>query len=191
MKPSPMMQLKRLWLLSLLFLILMPYKSFAAGFDFYFGGFSISATTASGSSSKSGLGAYKLSYQVPVLENLEFGLGYTLILSNTISGDAVFGIDLEFQYYPLTSADPLRMSTENVKVVNDPIWKPFVMMGYHQRQIQSVQTQYNGFGLGVGAERALDAQFNLKGLIRYLSLNGAREATATEIDFLLGLTFAF
>ena len=163
----------------------------AAKFDFYAGAFDFSAETNSDEGSVSGLGAYKLSYYLPLFENFEAGLGYTLILSDTVSGDAAFGLDIEAAYYPFTSSSPLTFQTDKVYAKYESLWKPFVLLGYHARQFQSVSTQYTGFGLGVGVERALKHKFNLKSLVRYASLVGASDGEATELVILVGLTFNF
>lgn len=159
--------------------------------DFIAGGFSLTAETSSGSGSKSGLGAYKFTYSIPVTSNLEFGLGYTLIFSDTFTGDASFGLDIETSYFPFSSGAAVDLSTTNTSVRMTEIWSPFIGAGYHQRQFQSVQTQYNGFSVAFGLERALTENVRIKGMCRYLFMNGANEATATIMDVMAGASFQF
>lgn len=159
--------------------------------DFMVGGFSLSAETSNGSGSKSNLGAYKFTYAIPVTGNLDFGLGYTLIFSDIFTGDASFGLDLEATYFPFSPSAPVDLSTKNTSVRLTEIWSPFVAGGYHQRQFQSVQTQYNGFSGAVGIERTLSESVRVKGMCRYLFMNGANEATATILDVLVGASFQF
>src|SRR5690606_9369141 len=102
---------------------------------------------------------------------------------------AAFGFDIEGAYYPFTSSGASEIRTDRVSAVYNPIWKPFVMIGYHARQFQSVSTQYNGFGIGLGFERVLTARYNLKGLLRYATLAGANDGKGTEMVMLIGLTF--
>ena len=61
----------------------------------------------------------------------------------------------------------------------------------HQRQFQSVNSNYAGFGLNLGFERSMDRIFDLKGLVRYSVLGGPGSANATEILILGGITFPF
>lgn len=159
--------------------------------DFMAGGFSLTAETSGGSGSKSGLGAYKFTYAIPVTGDLDFGLGYTLIFSDIFTGDASFGLDFEVSYFPMSPSAPIGISTANTSVRMTEVWSPFVGVGYHQRQFQSVQTQYNGFSAAVGVERALTENARIKGMCRYLFMNGANEATATILDVLAGVSFQF
>jgi hypothetical protein len=175
----------------LLLTIFLAVESHAAKFDFYFGAFDFSAKTDSNEGSASGLGLYKINYSLPILNNLEAGLGYTVILSNTVSGDALFGFDIEVSYFPLTAAGPLKIQTENTQAIAEALWRPFVMLGYAARQIQSVSTQYNGVSLGAGVERALDKKFNFKGLVRYSTMAGPNEGEATELGMMGGISFNF
>jgi hypothetical protein len=166
-------------------------KAIAAKVDLYFGAFDFSAETAATSGSASGAGAYKISYYLPIFDQVEVGLGYTLILADTFSGDSAFGLDVEMAYFPFTPAQDLKIQAEKTTATISHNWKPFVLGGYNARQFQSVSTQYNGFSAGFGFERKLEARYNFKGLFRYASLAGANEGTASEITILGGLTFNF
>jgi len=188
MIPMPRSLTKPVLGLSLIFFLAMPAHS--AGVDVYAGFFDFSAKTESLSGAKSGLGAYKLSFLFPIGDRFEIGIGYSLLLADTFSGDAAFGIDAEAYWFPLTSSGAVSLSTENTQVMSSEIWRPFLGLSYNVRQFQSVETQYNGFGLGVGVERALRGGYDLKTFLRYVDLQGPNSATATEIIFLVGLSFA-
>lgn len=166
-------------------------SAFAYKIDFLAGGFSLSAKTATGSGSVSGPGAYKFTYSVPVTSRFEFGIGYTLLMSEIVSGDASFGLDLEGSYFFLAPNVDLNIRTDSTSMSVSELWAPFVNAGFHQRQFQSVQTQYNGFSVGMGIERHLMKDFRLKALARYMSMNGANNATASIIDVLTGVSFQF
>lgn len=163
----------------------------AAKVDLFIGGFDFSAETSQGQGAASGFGLYKINYCLPVLTNVEVALGYTIILADTVGGDALFGFDIEMFYFPVTAAAPVRIRTESTFLSHESVWKPFVMVGYGARQIQSVSTQYNGISLGGGVERALNSKFNFKGLIRYLTMAGPNEGQATELGFMGGVSFSF
>jgi hypothetical protein len=188
-----MMQLKnRIQLVLLLSAIyLVPSMASAAKFDFYFGAFDLSAETNENDGNVSGLGSYKMGYYLPALINFEFGIGYSLILSNTFGGDAAFGFEAEAAWFPFTQTTPIKVQSDKSFIRISPLWRPFVYAGYIVRQFQSVETQYNGFSLGLGAERALTYDFDAKFLVRYITLAGPNESEATEIDVLAGITFDF
>jgi hypothetical protein len=163
----------------------------AAKLDLFFGGFSFSAETDSASGSASGVGAYLINYSLPIFDNLDVGLGYSLILADTFGGDSVFGLDVQAAYYPLTPGSEIKIVSGNTKATVGHIWKPYLSMNYSARQFQSVVTQYNGFGVGVGVERKLEAKYTLKCHLRYSAMAGPDSSTATEITFVSGLSFSF
>ena len=163
----------------------------AAKLDLYFGAFDFSAKTASASGSKCGDGAYKISYFLPILEQLEVGIGYTVILSEVVGGDSSFGLDLEAAYFPLTSASSIKSQNESTVVLIESVWSPFVLLGYSARQFQSVSTQYNGFTAGIGVERKWNSKMNLKGLVRFASFAGPNDSSADELVILGGVSFPF
>lgn len=165
--------------------------SSAAKLDLYFGAFDFSAETTSTSGSKSGAGAYKISYFLPILEQLEVGIGYTVILSEIVSGDSSFGLDLEAAYFPLTSASSIKSQNESTVVIIDSAWSPFILLGYSARQFQSVSTQYNGFTAGIGTERRWNNKMSLKGLVRFASFAGPNDSSADELVILGGVSFPF
>lgn len=162
-----------------------------AKLDIYVGAFQFEASTSSDSGSVSNLGFYKLGYYLPLLEKFELGLGYTVIMSDIISGDSAFGFEVEAFYFPLTATTASRLGTDSIAVKINPLWRPFVMGGFHARQFQSVSTQYTGFGLGGGFERALNEEFDLKVLFRYIGFVGPSSGEATEISLSGGVTFSF
>lgn len=183
------MPLKNLALI-ILFALAAPLAH-AGKVDVYFGGFDFSAKTSLAEGSKSGFGAYKISYLMPITNNVEIGIGYSLIFSNVIGGDSVYGFDIEAAYFPLTPSTRVKTHTERAIVGQDFTWRPFVLGSFNARQFQSIATQYNGFGGGLGVERAYDARFTFKGLIRYLTLSGPSDSSAKELTAIGGVSFGF
>lgn len=163
----------------------------AGKFDAYFGGYNFSAKTNTQTGSKSGVGAYKVSYVIPLLKNLEAGIGFSVLFSNVITGDAAYGLDLELYYYPLTMSRRVDLSTEFATIGIESVWRPFVLGGYSARQFQSTSTQYFGLTAGAGTEYAWTSAYSLKGMIRYNMLTGPNEATASEMTVLGGVSFSF
>lgn len=163
----------------------------AGKLDAYFGAYSFSATTSRSSGSKSGAGAYKVSFMLPISDHFEGGIGYSLLYSDIFGGDSVYGFDVELAYYPFTPAGRVKIATENTQITTETLWRPFAMVGFNPRQFQSISTQYNGYSLALGTERTYSGQFNLKGMFRYATLTGPAGSTATELTILGGISFNF
>ena len=186
------MRLDRALALSLAFSLSLAAAPASAGkVDAYVGAFDFAAKTSLASGSKSGLGAYKISYLMPVADQVEIGIGYSLIFSDVIGGDSVYGFDIEAAYYPFTPAGSVRTKAGDAIVQQDFMWRPFVLLGFNARQFQSIATQYNGFSGGVGVERTYDQRVSFKGLLRYVNLQGPSKANAREISILGGMSFGF
>lgn len=158
--------------------------------EFSAGGYSLTAQTAKRSGSLTSLGVYRIGYSYGFGNQFEFQLGYTLFMSDIITGDLGFGPDLGVLYYPVTDTGIRKVVTENVQLSVEDVVRPFVSLGFHQRQFQSVDSSYAGFSVGAGAEYGWSQDFSLKGQARYLILNGPSSATANQLDLLFGISFS-
>jgi hypothetical protein len=159
--------------------------------DLMAGYFSLQAKTAQKSGSISTLGAYQINYRYGLTNRLECAVGYSLILSETISGDMGFGPDIGLVYFPFNSAPPNEASTDNVNFRSFELYKPYVAMTFHQRQYQSVQSSYAGFGFGGGIEVYWKNNVSVNTRVRYISAGGPDSASSTELDLMSGLTYAY
>lgn len=166
-------------------------NTYARKFQFSFGGYSVSAKTSAQDGSLSGLGFYRLAYYQQVLPQVYFNLGYSLIMSQTLSGDMSFGLDVGAIYFPLSQGGVVQGSTSNTTLSITELWRPYIGLGFVERRFESVSSNYAGFNAVLGVERELDAPVNLSGEIRYSSLYGASQATATEMAFVLGMNIPF
>jgi hypothetical protein len=175
---------------ALLLLAIFQEKSRAAKLDLFAGAYQLVAETDTDSEDISNLGAYLVSYQFPLQQQLELGLGYTLIMSDTIGGDLAFGFDLGLHYYPFTRVSDLEWSKDGDLMKIEEIWRPFATLSFHQRQFQSVSASYAGFSLGGGVERSMESlPFNLKAAFRLLFLNGPGSSTGEENILVLGISY--
>ncbi len=168
-------------------------KAQAAKFVVSGGAFSFSAVNASNrvSATISGLGSYQLAYRHVVDQTFELDLGYSMLATNTISGDLSFGFDLGANYYFLTGAAGILVENDAAVVVLNDRWRPFVGVSFNQRSFQSTASQYSGFGLKGGTEYQFDERFAIHGTIRYLMLGGPSQSSATQIDILSGIVVQF
>ncbi|MCB0363488.1 MAG: hypothetical protein KDD35_12235 [Bdellovibrionales bacterium] len=174
-----------------MWLVLCAQGALATKIDVMPGWFSISAKTATASNEISNFGIYRINYMISLMPKLDLAVGYSLIMSNTVGGDLGFGLDGALLYYPISTSGRIIASSENAKISIDGIWRPYVGVGFGQRQFQSVQSSYAGFSANLGIERSMARDFDLKGEIRVLFLQGARESTATEISAVSGFIFFF
>jgi len=108
-----------------------------------------------------------------------------------ISGDAAYGLDVGVTYFPLTASGLQSFEANGQRIQLAADFRPFLSFAFNQRNIQSVQTGYAGFSLGIGAEKTMNSSASLSGMVRYTSLSGSRSATATIIDMLVGIVWGF
>lgn len=155
--------------------------------DFMLGGFQINASTDTGSGTMTG-GSYLLAYRYPVSTSLELGLGYSLNASDMIGGDLGYGPDLGISYFPMTATQTIEFRNADTSIRISDLWRPYLSVSFHQRQFQSSQSSYGGFGGAVGTEYQIRSDFSLKGEIRILNLSGPNNNTATEINGLIGVS---
>ncbi len=160
-------------------------------FDIGFGYYQVTAKTNTGSGSTSGPGLYQLNFRRALTPRLELAIGYTIYFSSLVSGDSGSGLDLGGNYYPFSSAGPIESSDPGAKMEFEELWRPYVGATFNQRNFQSVQTTYTGFGLIVGVERVLNAKMNLNTDARYIKLNGPKGSNGTELDLAVGVGFKF
>jgi|GEM_PF-1492939 len=151
---------------------------------------STSSTTVTGARkvSLTRLGSYQLGAQFAVSDPFELGVGYSVFYSQTLGGDMGFGPDISLFYFPLNRGAPsINQAFEGTRISYYETLRPFAAFSFHQRQFQSVQTSYSGYGLSVGSEinwvkgRSLVMQFN------YQNLMGPNSYTFQFTDFRLGI----
>lgn len=183
-----MVQLKKLVLISLLFL---NHSVFAAGkFDIMGGFYSLKAQANNKSGSLTGPGSYMATYSYHFISHLDFTVSYSLFFSGVVTGDMGFGPDLGFTYFPFSSSAPINFKGEFESVNYRDSLRPFVNVSFNQRQFQSVDSAYAGFSGSIGTEYYWNSLFDLKGLFRYQMLNGPEKSTGSYFDFLLGVTLS-
>lgn len=164
--------------------------TYANSFDLLAGYYDVRAKTNSSSGNSSNLGVYKLSYAYSLSPQVVLSAGYTLMMSNTLGGDLSFGFDLGSDYFFLTSSSKSISESENSSLEISPLWRPFAGLSFHQRQFQSVKSNYAGFGFNFGIEKDIHRDYDIKALLRYVNLAGPQNSTATEVVLLLGITYS-
>ena len=137
-------------------------------------------------------GTYRLAALFSVLPNLEAGVGYTVIMSKGIGGDLAYGFDFALNYFPFTAASPARWASDGKTMEVVELWRPYVGMGFSQRQFQSVFSAYAGFNACAGVERSLEwNRMSLKAEGRLSVLGGPAGAAALEGTLTGGISISF
>lgn len=163
-------------------------SAWASKFDAMLGMFAINAKANNETASVSGLGSYKLQFNKSVLDQFDMFIGYTVNMANTIGGDLGYGLDIGANYFPFSFTEPSEYDRGSWSARRDELWRPYVGMSFNQRNFQSVRNGYAGFGFNAGTEYAISKQYSLKGELRYISLAGSNDSTATETNILVGIS---
>lgn len=153
--------------------------------------FSAQSQASRASAAISGLGSYQLAYRQVMGPRVELDLGFSLIATETFGGDLAFGLDVGANYYPVSNAEPLFADIGTTTVVLSDRWRPFFGLGFHQRNFQSISSQYAGFGVKGGTEFQFDQALVFHGTLRVLSLGGPNNSSAMSVDVLGGMVFQF
>jgi hypothetical protein len=172
-------------------LVLVPTPAHAGKnkFDVAVGTFSAKSKTSNGGGTVSGLGLYQFSLRRAVAPQFELSAGFTIYFTQLIKGDSGSGLDLAVYYYPITTAGQSESSAEGASFSLQETWRPYLAASFNQRNFQSVQTSYTGFGALAGIERTINSMMSATATGRMLFLNAPRGASATETTFYGGLSF--
>lgn len=178
--------------LCLCFLLCLSLPAQARKFNVKFGAFDITAKTSEQSGNLSNLGAYALSFQQELGDQLEASFGYSVMMSEVVGGDLAFGLDIGLNYFPFSFLRGKKTATSQFTLSQKELWRPYIGVNFSERRFQSVESNYAGFGLSIGTERQLNYQnYALLIEFRYTSFNGTQTATATEMNFFTGLSIPF
>ena len=181
-------------LIMVVFLLAAP-AVWAQKVNFDFGMYTIKATPPTGSTGTditlSSPGAYSLSANFEIKQPFEIGVGYTVFFSKILSGDMGFGPDFYLYYFPFSEGSAVRVDTPAVQYREIQQWRPYGYMSFHQRQFQSAQSSYSGFGFGLGTEYQYTERLGLRGSVRQMTLAGPATAQFNYMDILLGIQLQF
>ncbi len=188
MKVSKTMKLK---LLSSILIFFSMTNVYAGKYDVMFGAFSMNAKVSTRTTNISGLGTYEASYLNSLSDHFELNLGYSFTMTNIIGGDYSYGPKLGINYYPINYASNAEIKTANKVIQVNDHYKPYVGIAFNQRQFQSARTSYAGFGMALGCEKYINSEYTIKSEVKMNTYTGAQEATASEMNILIGLVLGF
>lgn len=155
------------------------------------GVFQITSKTQKAESRISNFGVYRIGYFHPILEHLDIGIAYTLVMSGGFGGDLGYGLDVGANWFPLTRSGQTAWKTPELAYAMVEPWRPYAGISFNQRQFQSIQAGYAGFGLNIGCERSLVNSISAKAEGRYLRLAGPSQGSITEWDGYAGISVEF
>ncbi|MBU6153326.1 MAG: hypothetical protein KGP28_03390 [Bdellovibrionales bacterium] len=174
-------------------ILFMATPAFATGnsVDLEVGGFSLDASSGDTSGKLAAFGTYRIGYRRSINSHFDIGLGYTILFTKVISGDSGFGLDLNGTYYFLGASHRLESRGEHGYLSYSEDLRPFVSLSFAQRNYQSIQTSYAGFGVGVGVDKNLLERLSLRVSMRAYSLSAGGTAKASEISACGGIVIEF
>jgi hypothetical protein len=159
--------------------------------DFEAGFFSLSATSQGKTGSLSGFGIYRIGYRRSISPKWDIGAGYTLLFTKFVTGDSGFGLDLNTTYFPFGASGTIEAHGEHSHLTYKEEYRPFVSVRFSQRNYQSIQTSYAGFGGSIGCEKTLTDTLSAKISARYSMLSAGQGASAKETALMGGLVMEF
>lgn len=160
-------------------------------FDFMWGTYSINGKSSRGTVSASGFTNYRFTYRKVLIEPVELFLGYNYLTSGFFSGDSEFGPEIGVNIYPYTQASTLLIDEPKLKLSIRETYRPYVAIGFHQRNFQSVNSNFVGFGFGVGTDIHHRKNNYFRTELRYLPLLGPDKSSANQIDLYFGYSLAY
>lgn len=137
------------------------------------------------------LGSYQLTGQFGITDSLDLGVGYSIFYSRTFGGDMGFGPDIFVNYFPFSQSGKRSWNDAGVKLNLHESLRPYVGLAFHQRQFQSVQTSYSGFGFHGGLEWAQSEEWGYHFRVSSQSLIGPGSLNFRLMDISLGLQYYF
>ncbi len=159
--------------------------------DIEVGSFMINATSGTRSGTISSLGIYRVGYRRSVTPRFDIGIGYTVLFTKVISGDTGFGLDLNGTYYFLGASSLVESKGEHSYMAYSEDLRPFISLSFAQRNYQSIQTSYAGFGGAIGIEKTLLERLSARITARYNMLSAGQASSAKELSFNGGIVIEF
>ncbi|HYX35871.1 MAG TPA: hypothetical protein VE954_22455 [Oligoflexus sp.] len=172
------------WLLSLVLSSTAAANSFNSTAGYY----SISAKTSAGTQTLQNFGVYRFIYDIDVAQHFSFKPSYSLY---TISGSDGFelgyGTDIEFSYLPFTRNSAMSYQSPSASWQTYEIFQPYVSLSFHQRQYQSIQSNYAGLGLQFGSSYQFSRSIRLMAYVASIYLNGPLSSKVNEFQVAGGI----
>ena len=158
-------------------------------FSFITGYYDLQAEVSGEGGALADFGSLRTQYWHSLNNLFSFSIGYTVLLEKYGAGDSAYGFDLGGIFRPFNNQYGSFSGSGGVSISVKQKWNPFIGIGFHQRQYQSVRSSYSGLGLSLGNEYDIGEDFLLYGDIRYVNLSGPVDASATELSVNFGVSY--
>lgn len=137
------------------------------------GYYHIKAKTSAGKQTLANFGVYRFAYEADIAQHFAFRPSYSLYTIASSSGlELGYGTDLEFSYLPFTQNSPLSFENNRTSWQSYEVLKPYISLSFHQRQYQSIQSNYAGLGLQIGGYWQLNRSFQIVSYLSSMYLDG-------------------
>lgn len=134
---------------------------------------------------------FRFAYNKSFAKKFNAALGYTILMSDFTGSDLGYGFDFGVNYYLLSPSNDDTVSNQSIKISRFHLYKPYVGIAFYQRQFQSTKSSYAGPGINAGIEKHLNSAMSLKAEMRHINLSGPGESKASEMNFLIGISFKY
>jgi len=152
------------------------------------GYYSIAATTSTGTQTLQNFGVYRFIYDIEVADHFAFRPAYSLYSISTATGlEFGYGTDIELSYMPFSQNGPQNFQNSNVSWRTYEIFRPYVSVSFHQRQYQSIQSNYAGLGFQAGSSYQYNQSINFIAYAASIFLNGPLSSRINEFQFAGGI----
>lgn len=178
--------IKTRYLLTIAFSMSVTATALAGEYGARFGYFNLEATTSSGKAKLSNIGLYSFTYAMNLGDHLEFRPGYSLYILGTSNIDLGYGPDIAVSYYPVTFNRPMLSTTSDLSLSLAEIYRPYVTLGFRQRQFQSIQSGYAGLGISLGSEIHWQSDSFFSAELSISILRGPLQSEITETNLIGG-----
>ena len=150
------------------------------------GFFNLTSKNSAGTSTLSNLGHVKMFYDFPVLDRFNIRPSYSLYLLGIDTNDIGYGFDFEFSYFPFSFNRSMRLGQKNLNFVSSERIRPYIGASFHQRQYQSIQSNYAGVGGTIGAHLQFTPDYHFIAGLSVLGLKGPLSSSITEQQLYFG-----
>lgn len=155
------------------------------------GGYSFNASGGTKSVSKSGPGAYRVSYAKRFYKGFHFNAGYNLIFESGFAGDQSYGLDIGVSWFFLNETLRQNSYLGDVNLSIESSWSPYAGLSFNQRSYQSSKTNYSGVGLNAGVLFPFLKKMAYLAELRWNKLTGPNQSTVDEKAILMGVAYYF
>jgi hypothetical protein len=157
-------------------------------FNSTMGYYSITAETSAGKQTLQNFGVYRFIYDIDVAQHFSFRPSYSLYtISGTDGLEFGYGTDIEFSYLPFTRNGVMSHQSPSVSWQTYEILQPYVSLSFHQRQYQSIQSNYAGLGFQAGSTYQLSRSIRLMAYVASIYLNGPLSSKVNEFQMAGGI----